>query len=179
MTEEEKERLLRFSLLYFKRGETKKALLTCQQILEAEPDNPTALELLGDIKVEQGELQEALELYKRALKSNPSAGEVEKKIGKVALKIAEEEGRFELKIEPIKRFPLIAGFLSLVFAGLGQLYNGDISKGVMGVILSCLFISIPFIIRRPELLLLWFLLNIGFALEAHTRAKKISQEKSG
>lgn len=177
MTEEEKERLLRFALIYFKRGETKNAILTCQKVLEEDQNNPIALELLGDIKAELGELQEALELYKKAKENNPSSDEVEKKIARMVLRIAEEEGKFELKFEPIKKLPLVSGFLSLVFAGLGQFYNGDITKGVVGVLLSILFILIPILIKRPELLIAWILLNIGFALEAHSTAKKMSQSR--
>lgn len=179
MTEEEKEKLLRFSLLYFRRGEIRKALLSCQQVLEADPNNPTALELLGDIKAGQGELQDALDLYKKAKENNPSSDEVEKKIARTVLRIAEEEGKFDLKLEPIKKLPLISGFLSLVFAGLGQFYNGDISKGVVGIILSLIFLITFAFVKRPEFLLAWFLLNIGFALEAYYKAKKISSPKDG
>ncbi len=177
MIEEEKEKLLRFALLYLRRGEIKKALSACEQILEADPHNPAALELLGDIKAGQRELREALELYKRAKENNPSPGEVEKKIARTILRIAEEEGKFDLKLEPIKKLPLLSGFLSLVFAGLGQFYNGDISKGIAGVILSFLFLTLPFLLKRPEFLIAWFLLNIGFALEAHSRAKKMSAKE--
>jgi len=179
LTDEEKERLLRFALLYFRRGETKKALQTTQQVLEADPNNSTALELLGDIKAELGELQEALELYKKAKENNPSSDEVETKIARTVLRIAEEEGKFDLKLEPMKKLPLLSGFLSLVFAGLGQIYNGDISKGIVGIILSFLFIVVPLLIKRPEFLLAWFLLNIGFAIEAHSTAKKMSSPKEG
>ncbi|MBC7328257.1 tetratricopeptide repeat protein, partial [bacterium] len=109
MIEEEKERLLRFSLLYFKRGELKKAFSTCEQVLAKYPNDPVALELMGDIKLTLGELEEALSFYKRAKESNPSSDEVEKKIGKTALRIAEERGEFELKTVPIKKFPEVSG----------------------------------------------------------------------
>ena len=176
MDEEEKERLLRFSLLYLRRGEIKRAISTCQQILDACPEDPSALELMGDIKTMQGDLQEALSFYKRALEKNPSAGEVEKKLARTVLKISEEAGKFDLKIPPVKKFPLIAGLLSLVFAGLGQFYNGDISKGIVGIIFGIIFIVIPFAFKIPWFFILWGFLNFAFAMEAYASAKRISEK---
>lgn len=179
MTEEEKGKLLRFCLLYIRRGEMQKALDTCQQILEADPDEPSALELLGDIKLSQGELQEAFALYKRALANNPSSDEVEKKVARTALRIAEEEGKFDLKLEPIKKIPLLSGFLSLILAGLGQLYNGDISKGIVGIILWLIFLAITLFLKSLSFFasLVLVLLNIGFALEAYSTAKRLSPKE--
>ena len=176
MDEEEKERLLRFSLLYLRRGEIKRAISTCQQILDACPEDPSALELMGDIKTMQGDLQEALSFYKRALEKNPSAGEVEKKLARTVLKISEEAGKFDLNIPPMKKFPLIAGLLSLVFAGLGQFYNGDISKGIVGIIFGIIFIVIPFAFKIPWFFILWGFLNFAFAMEAYASAKRISEK---
>ncbi|MBC7329552.1 tetratricopeptide repeat protein [bacterium] len=177
MNEEEKEKLLRFALLYLKRGEIKKAISTCQQILNEEPEDPSALELMGDIKSMQGDLQEALSFYKKALEKNPSAGEVEKKLARTVLKINEEAGKFDLNLPPVKRFPLIAGLLSLVFAGLGQLYNGDTSKGIAGIVLGAIFVIIPFAFKIPWFFLLWGFLNFAFAMEAYTFAKRGSEKE--
>jgi tetratricopeptide (TPR) repeat protein len=177
MDEEEKERLLRFSLLYLRRGEIKKAISTCQQILDAYPEDPSALELMGDIKSMQGDLQEALSFYKRALEKNPSAGEIEKKLARTVLKINEEAGKFDLKIPPMKKFPLLAGLLSLVFAGLGQFYNGDISKGIAGIILGTIFVVLPFAFKIPWFFIIWGFLDFAFAMEAYASAKRSSKKE--
>jgi tetratricopeptide (TPR) repeat protein len=177
MNEEEKERLIRFALLYLNRGEIKKAISTCQQILDAEPEDPSALELMGDIKSMQGDLQEALSFYKRALEKNPSAGGLEEKLARTVLKINEEEGKFDLKIPPMKKFPLIAGLLSLVFAGLGQFYNGDTSKGIAGIVLGAIFVIIPFAFKIPWFFFLWGFLNFAFAMEAYASAKRSSEKE--
>ncbi|MBC7328713.1 hypothetical protein H5T87_11485, partial [bacterium] len=122
---------------------------------------------------------EAISFYKSAKVSNPSSDEVDKKIGKTALRIAEERGEFELKTVPIQKFPEVSGLLSLLFAGLGQFYNGDIGKGIAGVLLSTLFLAVPFIFKQPWFILLWVFLNFGFALEAYHTAKRMTKKGNG
>ncbi|MGC8842982.1 MAG: tetratricopeptide repeat protein [bacterium] len=177
MNEEEKERLLHFTLLHLRRGDVKKALATCQQILDADPEDPSALELMGDIKSEQGNLEEALSYYKKALEKNPSAGGVEEKLARTVLKIKEEEGAFDIKEEPMIRFPLLAGLLSLVFAGVGQFYNGDVAKGIAGIILGALFHLIFLAFKIPLLFILWGFVNFAFAMEAYATAKRTSERE--
>jgi len=89
--EEERERLLRFAYLYYKRGEIKKASSYCEQFLAKYPDDPEALELMGDIEVEQAKLQDALFYYKKALQIDPSRKEIEGKIAKIEKELEEVE----------------------------------------------------------------------------------------
>ncbi|MGB9608351.1 MAG: tetratricopeptide repeat protein, partial [bacterium] len=89
--EDEKERLLRFVYLYFRRGELDKALSFCEQILRKYPDFPDALELMGDIKVNQMRLKEASTYYRQALSIDPSRSEVKRKLEKVEGELAQLE----------------------------------------------------------------------------------------
>ncbi|MGC8842371.1 MAG: tetratricopeptide repeat protein [bacterium] len=89
--EDEKERLLRFAYLYFRRGELDKALSFCEQILRKYPDFPDALELMGDIKVNQMRLKEASTYYRQALSIDPSRSEVKRKLEKVEGELAQLE----------------------------------------------------------------------------------------
>jgi len=89
--EEERDRLLRFAYLYYKRGEIRKASSYCEQFLAKYPDDPEALELMGDIEVEQAKLQDSLFYYKKALQIDPSRREIEGKIAKIEKELEEVE----------------------------------------------------------------------------------------
>jgi uncharacterized membrane protein len=89
--EEERERLLRFAYLYYKRGEIKKASSFCEPFLAKYPDDPEALELMGDIEAEQAKLQDALFYYKKALQIDPSRKGIEGKIAKIEKELEEVE----------------------------------------------------------------------------------------
>jgi uncharacterized membrane protein len=89
--EEERDRLLRFAYLYFKRGEIRKASSYCEQFLAKYPDDPEALELMGDIEVEQAKLQDSLFYYKKALQIDPSRKGIEGKIAKIEKELEEVE----------------------------------------------------------------------------------------
>ncbi len=179
MIEEEREKQLRFAVLYLRRGEIKKALATCEKILAEDPNNPLALEIMGDIKSMRGELKEALALYKKALEIDPTLGEVEKKVARTALRLAEEEGKFEIsiKVSPIKKYPYMAFLLSFVCPGLGQIYNEDFLKGAIGIILFIVaYLILQFSRNWMLFAVLWMLLALFFAGEGWYKANKMMKE---
>jgi TM2 domain-containing membrane protein YozV len=45
-------------------------------------------------------------------------------------------------VEKEKHNPVVAAVLSFIFSGLGQIYNGQIKKGLFVIFLSCLSIFI-------------------------------------
>lgn len=70
--EEEREKLLRFSYVHFKRGEFTTAASYCERLLSKFPDDAEAIELMGDIYMELAKWQEASHCYERALQLAPS-----------------------------------------------------------------------------------------------------------
>lgn len=59
--------------------------------------------------------------------------------------------------------PGLALFLSLVFVGLGQIYNGDVGKGIL-MLFGCLLLWVAF---------LGWIINIWSMVDAYGRAKEL------
>ena len=69
--------------------------------------------------------------------------------------------------------PGVATVLSFFFMGLGQIYNGQIGKGIMFIILYAISIALMFVIVgfiTTPILWLWGL------VDANKSAKKINEE---
>lgn len=69
--------------------------------------------------------------------------------------------------------PAVAAILSFFIAGLGQIYNGQIGKGVVFIVLysiswASMFVFIGFI--TTPILWIWGM------IDAHNEAKKINEE---
>jgi tetratricopeptide (TPR) repeat protein len=119
------------------RGQTAAALERCRQAVEQFPESWELQELYGDLLVATGGIGPALQAYRRALAANPSRGVIEEKIGRTVLRQAAGEmalrqvddiaaGR--VRIELAKR-PAVAGMLSAIVPGVGQMYNEQFIKG--------------------------------------------------
>lgn len=80
MTEEEKDRLLRFAYIYFRKGRLGEASSYCQQILSQYPQDLEALELMGDIENARGKWGNACSYYEKVLQLNPTNKNVEAKL---------------------------------------------------------------------------------------------------
>jgi tetratricopeptide (TPR) repeat protein len=139
-------RLLTTANLQRMRGDLSAAMATCQEVLQADPENATALDLMGDLLAQKGELDAAMEHYQKAFKREPRAA-TEEKIARLALRIQAEKERsdtapaWEPGISPQRRLnPSVACGLSMLFPGLGQLYNGQHVKGfvLFGGWLGCI-----------------------------------------
>jgi len=69
--------------------------------------------------------------------------------------------------------PAIATVLSFFFMGLGQIYNGQIGKGVLFIALYCVSMFLMWIIIgfiTTPILWIWGM------IDAHNSAKRINQE---
>lgn len=109
-----------------------------------------ALEMLGDLYLEEAETERAAELFERAVKLYPNNLAFEEKLAICHLDLAEMEsdkiarqllleGNDPGKFEESK--PSQAVTLSLFLPGAGQFYNDENEKGALyltGAILSCL-----------------------------------------
>ncbi len=81
-----------------------------------------------------------------------------------------------------KRKPILALVLSLVTPGLGQIYNGQIKKGVSYLAgLDLAYIALSFLLLRFDGLILYLLIMIGFILliliDAVREAKRLEAIK--
>jgi len=74
--------------------------------------------------------------------------------------------------------PIIAALLCLIFIGLGQIYNGDVGKGIL-LFLTAIAIGIA-AFCQPELALVYFMANLGLLLfsmfEAYAAADRFNRE---
>jgi tetratricopeptide (TPR) repeat protein len=142
MTEQDMEKanaLLGEAVLLRARKRLKEALGKCQEALLLLPGNAEAFDIMGDLYLESGLTEAAIEAYKRVLELDPSrADAVELKIARAALKQARIDGRRKLARDlvegRVKRIrgpnPTATGLLSLLFPGLGQAYNQQWPKAL-------------------------------------------------
>ncbi|HUU53863.1 MAG TPA: hypothetical protein VMY87_02995 [Armatimonadota bacterium] len=130
------------------RGEQQKALQLVQEAADLNEDSWEVHELVGDLYLDLGKGEQALDSYRRARELNPSRGLLEEKIGKAAIARAarEQTARMsEALLEGIARpltpprKPTMAALFSLVIPGLGQLYNGQALKGFVMAIFFVVF----------------------------------------
>lgn len=148
-TQEKVEALLREANVLRLRGQTAEAETRCQAALELAPEEPTALEMLGDLLRGRGKLEEAAALYQRAAAAAPNRPSPEKKYAEVTLELSERQrmrdaAHLLLQNPPSpqqqRRNVIVAFMLSSLFPGLGQLYNQEWVKGGLLVLggLVCL-----------------------------------------
>ncbi|MCC6446370.1 MAG: tetratricopeptide repeat protein [Armatimonadetes bacterium] len=139
MVEDAIHKLLASAKLFRIRGQFDAAEEKCKEALALAPQNTEALEMMGDIAYDRGSLEEALHLYKTAveIRSTPS---LETKYAKVALEIGEQARQREMAETLLnqpeqavqrKRSQAVAFILSTLVPGMGQLYNGDMVKGLI------------------------------------------------
>src|SRR5260221_7173707 len=105
--------------------------------------------MVGDLIRGRGELEEAGELFRKAMLAAPNRPSPEKKYAEVTLELAERERLRDAATLMLQR-PISAGeqrrnvwialMLSGFFPGLGQFYNHDGMKGTLLVVGSLLCI---------------------------------------
>lgn len=88
------------------------------------------------------------------------------------------------KIQTKKKNPIIAMIASLIFPGLGQIYNGEVRKGIGYIIMGIIFASIwifliqdrhisgPILVSSASIILLW----IFNMYDAYKTAKEINPQ---
>ena len=120
------------------RGRLEEAVAKCEEAIQLAADDWEACELLGDLHFQLEQPTSALEAYRRARELNPARPRLEEKVGLAAIAEARAtalrqrsldlaEGRIE---KPPERKPALAALFSLVFPGLGQIYNQELIKGM-------------------------------------------------
>ncbi len=144
--QEQAERLLREANVLRLRKQYAEAETRCREALELVPDDVVGLELLGELLYDKGSLREASDLYQKVLELQPGRASAETRLARVILEQGERDHErlraqsllttgSSLSTRERKNRVLLSTLLSLVFAGAGQLYNGDYVKaGVLAVV---------------------------------------------
>ena len=109
-----------------------------RQLLELAPESTTAHELHGDVLRARGQASAARQEYRRAVELEPANADAERKYAELALQLSERDrARDAILSGDLERFrgagrkdPAGAASRSLLFPGLGQLYNGDYELGL-------------------------------------------------
>lgn len=132
-----------------RKGERERAKSLIKEAFGHWPGDIAALELLGDMLLEEGETEPALRLFERALQAHPNYAPFEEKLAICKLDLAEIEADKSLRFHPIlgdekskifERSIAKALTLSLILPGAGQFYNDENEKGtaylVAGIVSS-------------------------------------------
>lgn len=149
----ERDRLLTLANVHRMRGQTRLAQETLQQALALSGDTPPTrtdapvYELLGDLLAADGKDSEARDAFDTAHKLDPGRASAERKLAQMVLRIADADrekalaeailrGEAPAVVDPlapaaVKRSPVLAFLLSSVLPGVGQMYNGQIVKGII------------------------------------------------
>lgn len=101
------------------------------------PDHPLVVEMEGDLAFARRRFREAEALYRRAHELDPGNAKIEEKFATAILKIHEPELLLHDIPDDVDliwgkrrpRPPFSSALLSLLFPGVGQLYNGEVVKG--------------------------------------------------
>jgi tetratricopeptide (TPR) repeat protein len=119
-------------------GQVKQAEAGARRLVELAPESTTAHELLGDVLSTLHQTGVARTEYHRALEIEPANADAERKYAELSLQegqrhwpaeaiLAGDDGRFR---GAAHKSPAGAALRSVLFPGLGQLYNGDFELGV-------------------------------------------------
>ncbi len=164
---EQVEQLLREAHLLRMRENHVGAEERCRQALSLKPEEPSALEMLGDLLQRKGELEAAETHYRRALELQPDRGVLEEKVARVVLRRKSNEmERAEAmlllssprEIHDRKRNALMATLLAIPCPGVGHLFLGQYWKGFVLLALGLLCLGFG---GRDTLLLLFILMGVG------------------
>lgn len=142
--QEEATKHLMAARMRVRKGEREQAYEEIKSAFAAHPGDRAAIEMLGDLYLEDGETEKALTLYERALKAHPGHVPFEEKLAICRLDLAEMEADRAAKSggDPLAllqsqmendslydRVPHKAVSLSLFLPGAGQFYNDEVEKG--------------------------------------------------
>ena len=123
-----------------RKGDRDRAKALVKEAFSHQPGDIAALDFLGDMLLEEGETEQALRLFERALKAHPGHAAFEEKLAICKLDMAEIEADKSLRFHPIlgdegskifERSMAKALTLSLILPGAGQFYNDENEKGTV------------------------------------------------
>lgn len=122
------------------RGQREQAVKLAREAVALDAEDAEAHELEGDLLLELRRGEEAIACFRRARELNPSRSVLEDKIARAALAQAKMRDTIALSQALLegtahratpRRSPGAAALLSFLAPGLGQLYNGDVWKGLV------------------------------------------------
>jgi tetratricopeptide (TPR) repeat protein len=143
--------LVMASRMALRRGRREEARAQLKQALTLSSTDRDALELLGDICLEEGEQEKAIIAFERGLKYHSQYAAFEEKIALAKLDLAEMETERLLKQQGVThvlaggqrktadRKPGAVAFLSLLLPGAGQFYNEDTERGLVFLVIGVAF----------------------------------------
>ena len=125
-------------------GKLEQAEQGVRRLLELAPNSTTAHELHGDVLAALRQTAAAREAYHRALEAEPANADAERKFAELALADGQKHWAAQaIMAGDLDRFrgaphkaPGRAALRSMIFPGLGQLYNGDFEIGVVLAVLG-------------------------------------------
>jgi tetratricopeptide (TPR) repeat protein len=134
------DRLISKVNLHRMRSEYIEAEDACRRALLLDESRADVRELLGDMLYARGQLENAMQEYKRVMESGPGFASAETKYAKVVLEMGQNEYDRRIAQEMIEnpkklaegpKHPLLAFILSALVPGMGQVYNCEIVKGAI------------------------------------------------
>jgi curved DNA-binding protein CbpA len=137
----EADRLLTSANIARRRNSFKEAEKLCRQAVELVPTDAAALELYGDVLQATGRVDDAILAYKTATEIDSNRQSAEKKYGDLVLR--QDRSIAFMQDEFVPGNANVAVLLSAVFPGAGQVYNGQLFKGI---IIVAAFLAVMFII---------------------------------
>ena len=153
---EEAGKIVMTARMTLRRGERSEAKKLLAQALKIDPSDIGALDMLGDMFLEDAEQEKAIQVFAHGLKFHPEHAPFEEKMALAKLDIAEMEREQLMKemalknaidngLEPgfdklLDRKPSLALGLSAVVPGAGQIYNDQYEKAAVFFILSLCFL---------------------------------------
>lgn len=139
------------------RRQPERALKLVHEAVTLDDQDAEAHELKGDLLLELRRGEQAMGSFRRARELRPDRAVLEDKIARAALQSAAAQRTIESARVLLegrkgsalpKRRPAYAAVLSAIVPGLGQLYNGDVVKGlVVLVAYVALFACLPGALR--------------------------------
>ena len=139
------ERVLSEIYLRLRQGKFAEARERLAKAKDLAPDAPAVLEIEGDIDFAQHKYRGAETLYREALARDPQNSKLEEKFARTLLKVHEPDYAYlrayddSLWSNRVPRKPIASALLSALLPGLGQLFNGDLLKGIVLICCDVLF----------------------------------------
>ncbi len=134
------DRLLTAANIARRRGQFGEAEQSCRQAVDLIPGDSAAVELYGDILQATGRVDDAAAAYRRAADLDPKRGSAERKYAHLSL--LQDRTVAMLRDEGIQRSPRLAVVLSALMPGVGQIYTGRATTGVviLAAMMSCIYL---------------------------------------
>jgi tetratricopeptide (TPR) repeat protein len=142
--------------LHRMRGQYAEAEDVCREALSMDGARIDVRELLADMIYARGQLDTAMAEYKNVLDQDPKRVSAETKYAWLAIEVGEREYQKRLaqemlenpgKVVPPAKSPLLAFITSACLPGTGQIYVGELRKGL--IILGAFLLSMAILAMTP------------------------------